>query len=64
VLCIRGDQEDRDRYPAEEFQSRAGGRCEVEIVTDCDHFYNGREDKVAGIVSAWLGKTLALPRAL
>jgi pimeloyl-ACP methyl ester carboxylesterase len=60
VLCIRGDQEDRDRYPAEEFQSRAGGPCEVEIVTDCDHFYNGREDKVAGIVSAWLGKTLAL----
>jgi pimeloyl-ACP methyl ester carboxylesterase len=60
VLCIRGDQEDRDRYPAEEFQSRAGGPCEVEIVTDCDHFYNGREDHVAGIVSNWLAETLAL----
>ncbi len=60
VLCIRGDQEDRDRYPAEEFQAAAGGPCKVEIVPGCDHFYNGREDHVAGIVSAWLSGTLAL----
>jgi pimeloyl-ACP methyl ester carboxylesterase len=63
VLCIRGDKEDRDRYPAEEFRSRAGGPCRVEIVADCDHFYNGREDKVAGIVSKWLADTLSLPPA-
>ncbi|MEK7877292.1 MAG: alpha/beta hydrolase [Pseudomonadota bacterium] len=54
VLCIRGDQESRDRYPAEEFQSRVSGPCEVEIVSDCDHFYVGREDAVAAIVSSWL----------
>src|SRR5262245_12205814 len=63
VLCIRGDQEDRDRYPAEGFQAAAGGPCKVEIVPNCDHFYNGREDHVAGIVASWLAATLALPRA-
>lgn len=62
VLCIRGDKEDVDRYPAEEFQRAAGGPCTVEIVTDCDHFYNGREDEVAGIVSSWLAATLGLRR--
>ena len=60
VLCIRGDQEDADRYPAEEFQRAAGGPCRVEIVPGCDHFYNGREDHVAGIVAAWLKDALNL----
>ena len=61
VLWVRGDQEDADRYPAEEFQRAAGGPCDVEIVANCDHFYNGREDHVAGLVAAWLAKTLRLP---
>ena len=60
VLAIRGDKEDVDRYPAEEFQRAAGGPCAVEIVADCDHFYNGREDRVAEIVSSWLAATLGL----
>jgi len=60
VLCIRGDQEDRNRYPAEDFQRAAGGPCQVEIVADCDHFYNGREDHVADIVASWLKETLRL----
>jgi pimeloyl-ACP methyl ester carboxylesterase len=60
VLCIRGDQEEADRYPAEEFQRAAGGPCRVEIIPDCDHFYNGREDTVAGIVADWLKRTLKL----
>jgi pimeloyl-ACP methyl ester carboxylesterase len=60
VLCIRGDKEDVDRYPAEEFQRAAGGPCTVEIVANCDHFYNGREDAVASIVSSWLAATLEL----
>jgi pimeloyl-ACP methyl ester carboxylesterase len=63
VLCIRGDQESRERYPAEEFQSRVTGPCEVEIVANCDHFYNGCEDKVSAAVSAWLARTLKLPGA-
>ena len=58
VLAVRGDQEDRDRYPAEEFAAACGGPCEVNIVANCDHFYNGREDVVADIVSTWLAKTL------
>ncbi len=60
VLAIRGDKEDRERYPAEEFAAACGGPCEVSIVENCDHFYNDREAHVAGIVSSWLAKTLKL----
>ncbi len=42
VLYIRGDKEPAHIYPAEEFAARAGGRCDVRIVEDCDHFYGGR----------------------
>lgn len=58
VLAIRGDKEDCNRYPAEEFQAACGGPCEVNIVANCDHFYNDREAHVADIVSNWLKKTL------
>jgi pimeloyl-ACP methyl ester carboxylesterase len=54
VLYIRGDQEPAHIYPAEEFAARAGGRCDVRIVKDCDHFYGGREDTIAEIVTGWL----------
>jgi pimeloyl-ACP methyl ester carboxylesterase len=60
TLYIRGDQEPRDAYPAEDFKARSGGPCSVEIVPSCDHFYNGREDAVQGIVSSWLRDTLHL----
>jgi pimeloyl-ACP methyl ester carboxylesterase len=60
VLAIRGDKEDRDRYPAEEFQAAASGTGRVCIVENCDHFYNGRESHVAGIVAQWLVETLKL----
>jgi pimeloyl-ACP methyl ester carboxylesterase len=63
VLCIRGDKEDVHRYPAEEFQRAAGGPCQVEIIPDCDHFYNGRESQVAGIVASWLAEKLGLRKA-
>jgi pimeloyl-ACP methyl ester carboxylesterase len=58
TLFIRGDKEPREQYPAEEFRSRSGGRCTMEIVSDCDHFYNGREEAVQALVCAWLEKTL------
>ena len=60
TLYVRGDQEPRDGYPAEDFRERAGGSCTVEIVPNCDHFYNGREDAVREIVSSWLAKALHL----
>ena len=63
VLAIRGGKEDAHRYPAEEFQRAAGGPCQVEIVPDCDHFYNGCEDTVCNIVSSWLVRTLRLRAA-
>ena len=59
-LFVRGDKEPREQYPAEEFRTRSGGPCTVEIVADCDHFYNGREDAVAAVVTSWLRGTLHL----
>lgn len=59
VLAIRGDKEDVERYPAEEFQRAAGGACQVQVVKNCDHFYNGCEDTICDIVSSWLAQTLA-----
>ena len=59
TLFIRGDREPRDSYPAEEFAKRAGGPVRVEIIPDCDHFYNGQEQAVQERVSSWLTATLA-----
>ena len=52
VLYVRGDKEPRDLYPAEEFAKKTD--CRVEIIADCDHFYNGREDAVANLVGKFL----------
>ena len=60
VLYIRGDQEPRDLYPAEDFAARCAGPCDVEIIGNCDHFYNGVEQRVATLVSTWLKDTLSL----
>jgi pimeloyl-ACP methyl ester carboxylesterase len=54
VLYLRGDQESADAYPAEQYQARAGGPCDVDIVPNCDHFYKGREDAVIERVTGWL----------
>jgi pimeloyl-ACP methyl ester carboxylesterase len=59
-LFVRGDQEPRDAYPAEEFRARSGAPCTVEIVPDCDHFYNGREETVGALVASWLAGVLHL----
>jgi pimeloyl-ACP methyl ester carboxylesterase len=58
ALFVRGDQEPPAQYPAEEFQNRSGGPCTVEIVDNCDHFYNGREKVVQALVCDWLMRTL------
>lgn len=58
VLYVRGDQEPRELYPAEEFARRSRGPCSVEIVADCDHFYRGREASVSTIVCRWLAHAL------
>jgi len=57
-LFIRGDREPEEVYPAYDFQSRAGGPCEVAIVEDCDHFYRGREEAVAHVVVDWMARVL------
>jgi pimeloyl-ACP methyl ester carboxylesterase len=61
TLYLRGDKELRELYPAEEFAQRAKGACEVQVVPDCDHFYNGREEEIAGRVTRWLGHVLKRP---
>ncbi|HEX4327114.1 MAG TPA: alpha/beta hydrolase [Burkholderiales bacterium] len=60
TLYVRGDQEPMDRYPAEEFRAAAGGPCQVEIVANCDHFYNKAEPAIQGLVAGWLKSTLKL----
>ena len=60
TLYVRGDKESRENYPAEDFRARAGGPCDVGIVPDCDHFYDGREEAIQAIVSSWLAKALHL----
>ena len=58
VLFIRGDQEDRDMYPAERFAEVAGGPVDVRILEGCDHFYTGLEAEVGRIVATWLEEVL------
>jgi pimeloyl-ACP methyl ester carboxylesterase len=62
ILALRGDREDAYRYPAEEVRKLATVPCESGIVPDCDHFYNGREERVAELVTGWLARTLGLKR--
>ena len=54
VLYLRGDQEPADLYPAEEFAHRCAGKCTVEIVPQCDHFYVAREAEISKRVLTWL----------
>jgi pimeloyl-ACP methyl ester carboxylesterase len=54
VLYIRGDGEPAEAAPAEEFRERAGGKVDVAIVPNCDHFYRGCEAEINRIVSTWL----------
>jgi pimeloyl-ACP methyl ester carboxylesterase len=63
TLYVRGDREPRENYPAEDFRARAGGPCTVEILANCDHFYNGREEAVRSVVSSWLARALHLDAA-
>ncbi len=58
VLYLRGDQESAETYPAEAFQARTGGQCDVAIIPDCDHFYRGREAAVVERVASWLRATM------
>lgn len=54
ILYIRGDLEPAELYPAEAFSELSAGQCQVEIIKDCDHFYNECEPEVSAQVVAWL----------
>ena len=60
VLFLRGDREAKHVYPGEAFVERAGGPAEFALVSDCDHFYAGRELDVANQVALWLRQTCKL----
>ncbi len=60
-LYLRGDQEHRESYPAEDFAARADGHCEVRILPGCDHFYTGHEAAVGSLVADWLAERCAAP---
>jgi pimeloyl-ACP methyl ester carboxylesterase len=61
VLFIRGEQEPVDNYPAERFKENSSGPCDIAIISNCDHFYVGAEERVAKTVTEWLSRTLTLP---
>jgi pimeloyl-ACP methyl ester carboxylesterase len=63
TLFIRGDQELRAAYPAEDFAAASAGPCDVEIVPDCDHYYNNREDAITILVVDWLSRQFGLAAA-
>jgi len=58
TLFLKGSGEPERMYPARAFKAAAGGPCDVLDVVGLDHWYNGREDEVAGLVAGWLAKTL------
>lgn len=61
VLVIRGDQEPPDLYPAEEFVARCvSSRCDLRILSACDHFYTGQERAVSVLVADWLREVCRL----
>jgi len=60
ILFIRGDKENAERYPAEAFVRRATAPAVANVIADCDHFYNGRENEVIDAVTSWLAETLHL----
>ncbi len=62
TLFIRGDQEIPEAYPAEDFKAESGGGVDIEIVENCDHYYNGREDEISRLVSTWLASQFNLPQ--
>jgi pimeloyl-ACP methyl ester carboxylesterase len=61
VLYLRGELEDPDLYPAQAFAARAGCPVDVRVIPGSDHFYTGREERVAAMVADWLES--ALPAA-
>ena len=58
VLYVVGDEEPGDLYPARAFEAAAAGPVRVETISNCGHFYVGRETSVCEAVTNWLG-TLA-----
>jgi pimeloyl-ACP methyl ester carboxylesterase len=58
VLYLRGEQENRDLYPAEQFADKAGGPVDVRILPGTGHFYTGREADVGRVAAEWLDRIL------
>ena len=58
-LYIRGDLEIPEAYPAEDFAAASSGKCDVQIIKNCDYFFRNKEDEVKHIVRNWIIKTLA-----
>lgn len=54
TLCIAGDQEPSEMYPAAAFAKATSGQAKAQIITDCDHFYTGQFDAVTSAVTNWL----------
>jgi pimeloyl-ACP methyl ester carboxylesterase len=58
TLYLRGDEEPAGLYPAEEFAHRCHAEVDIEIVSDCGHYYLGHEETVADLIAVWLARRL------
>lgn len=58
VLYLRGELEDPEMYPAEQFAAAASVPVDVRIVPGADHFYSGCEAEVGQMVADWLDTVL------
>ncbi|MDA8284971.1 MAG: alpha/beta fold hydrolase [Actinomycetota bacterium] len=63
VLYLRGELEDPEMYPAENFAAAGHAPVDVRIVSGADHFYSGCEDEVGRMVGDWLDTILGEPGA-
>jgi len=62
TLFVRGDREPEAVYPVAEFQQLCAGPCDVAVIENADHFYNGAEDAVIATVCGWLDSKLSSVR--
>ncbi len=60
TLFLKGSGEPEKMYPARAFKAASPGPCDIIEVDGLDHWYNGREQEVAGLVAGWLTTTLGV----
>lgn len=59
TLFVRGDRETAHIYPGEDYARTSPAPVDFELLSDCDHYYLGKESSVALLVADWLDTRLS-----